>query len=495
MDSLNCLLVRNLRGNWSIRLIYEYKSRHSHNTKFSYIDLSNMEYFPPGKSSPIMVSSRIREKIISRIFFSNPLPAVLEREIIKDAQLVTKGKFKIRYLVQILELLKIRNSSDLVNYRFEGIPFGRFLHTPLIAKFGIKHFELNQFERIKLIKLVYRFVFGFYKINQLLTNYNYSKIVLINGRDVIGASAQLSAYVNKVNVICLEQSLVNSETPKYSQWNGNMHHWKIRKSALDGVVQKYSSNYLLNDSQNYFENNFGLSSKFWRQSIPSDPKIEIQETEYVCFFTSSEKETTTFPTGDALANEFDSSDQVDCLKMVYEITNYLGLKLIIRMHPNFGSSKLANNEYKFFRNLTKNWASSLLIPNFDSTNSYKLAEKAKFNFIFRSTLGLEFSYRGIPVYHLAPTFWSGYAISKSLSTKQEISEVLEGHKSHISQKDVFPDYHVFALYNTFQGQKFESVSFVKNNKILNSKHKNNFITVQNGIELDKPHFRFFTWRG
>ena len=264
MDLLNCLLVRNLRGNWSIRLIYEYKSRHIDNTKFSYIDLSNMEYFPPGKSSPILVSSKIREKIISRIFFSNPLPAVLEKEIIKNAQLVTKDKFKIRYLILILELLKIRNSSDLVNYQFEGIPFGRFLHTPLIAKFGIKHFELNRF---KQIKLVYRFVFGFYRINQLLANNNYNKIVLINGRDVIGASAQLSAYVNKVNVVCLEESLAKSETPKYSQWNGNMHHWKIRKKAMDSAVQKYSSSYNINDSQNYFENNFGLISKFWRQSI------------------------------------------------------------------------------------------------------------------------------------------------------------------------------------------------------------------------------------
>ena len=495
MDSLNCLLVRNLRGNWSIRLLYEYQSRHIDKTKFSYIDLSNMEYFPPGKSSPLLVSSRIREKIISRIFFSNPLPAVLEKEIIKNAQIATKSKFKIRYLILILELLKIRNSRDLVNYQFYGIPFGRFLHTPLIAKFGIKHFELNRFKQIKQVKLVYRFVFGFYRINQLLADNNYNKIVLINGRDVIGASAQLSAYINKVNVVCLEESLIKSETPKYSQWNGNMHHWKIRKNALDRAVQKYTSNYHISDSQNYFKNNFGLISKFWRQSLPSDPAIDIQETEYVCFFTSSEKETTTFPTGDALANEFDSSDQVECLKMVYEITNNLGIKLIIRMHPNFGGSKLARNEFKYFQNLTKNWANFLLIPNFDYTNSYKLAEKAKFNFIFRSTLGLEFSYRGIPVYHLAPTFWSGHAISKLISTKQEIKEVLEGHKSYNSQTDVYPDYYVFALYSNFQGQKFENVSFIKNNKILNSKHKHKYMTVLNGIELDKPHFKFFTWRG
>ena len=76
MDSPNCLLVRNLRGNWSIRLIYEYKLRNVNNTKFSYIDLSNLEYFPPGKSSPTLVPSRIREKIISRIFLKiDILPA------------------------------------------------------------------------------------------------------------------------------------------------------------------------------------------------------------------------------------------------------------------------------------------------------------------------------------------------------------------------------------------------------------------------------------
>ena len=495
MDSPNCLLVRNLRGNWSIRLIYEYKLRNVNNTKFSYIDLSNLEYFPPGKSSPTLVPSRIREKIISRIFFSNPLPGILEKEININTQLVTKDRLKIRYLKLILEILIIRNSSDLVNYQFEGIPFGKFLHTPLIAKFGVKHFNLNRFEQIKQIKLVYRFIISFYKINHLLTSNKYSKIVLINGRDVVGASAQLSAYVNKVNVICLEESLIKSETPKFSQWNGNMHHWKTRKIALDTVVQKYSSNYHLNDSRNYFENNFGLNSKFWRQSTPSDPGVEFQETEYVCFFTSSEKETTTFPTGDTLANDFDSSDQVECLKMVYDVTNQLGFKLIIRMHPNFGGSKLARNEYKFFQNLTKNWRNSLLIPNFEYTNSYKLAEKAKINFIFRSTLGLEFSYRSIPVYHLAPTFWSGYAIKKLISTKQEIKEILEENKSYSYQANVNSDYHVFALYNTFQGQNFENVGFAKNDKILNSKHNNKYMTVLNGIELDKPHFRFFTWRG
>ena len=495
MDSFNCLLIRNLRGNWAIRLIYEYKLQNINDTEFNYIDLSNMEYFPPGKSSPVLVNSKIREKIISKIFFFNPLPTILEKEIMKNTKLVTKSRFKIIYIKPILDLLAIKNSSNLENYRFRGIPFGKFLHTPFIAKFGVKHFELNQFQQIRQMKLVYRFVISFYKINHLLETNKYNKIVLINGRDVVGASAQLSAYVNKVNVICLEESLIKSETPKFSQWMGNMHHWKIRKKALDITVQKYSSSYHLNDAQSYFENNFGLNSKFWRQSVPVDPAKEFEETGYVCFFTSSEKETTTFPTGDILANEFDFSDQVECLKIVHEVANQLGFKLIIRMHPNFSGTKLVNKEYKFFHNLTKNWANSILISNSDYTNSYKLAEKAKFNFIFRSTLGLEFSFRDIPVYHLAPTFWSEYAIEKFVSTKQEVEEILAGNKLYNNQIKIHSDYHIFALYNTFQGQNFKNVSFAKNDKIFNSKHQSKYLTVLNGIELDKPRFRFFTWRG
>ena len=495
MNSYNCLLVRNLRGNWSLRLIYEYKMRNIQNNKFSYIDLTNLEYFPPSKSAPTLISSTIREKIISKIFFIHPLPKHLADEIKIESEIYSKNKFNIFYLKPLIQLLAIKNSDELKNYYFMEVPFGKFLHTPLIAKIGIKHFSVNLFQRIKLIKLVYRFIVSFYTIDRILQSKNYTQIVLINGRDVIGAGAQLSAFVNNVNVICLEEALVKSDVPKFGQWNGNMHHWKIRKKALDSAIREFGSTYNLKNSQTYFENNFGLNSKFWKQSIPTDPAKELTKSEYVCFFTSSEKETSTFPTGNIEANEFDNSDQVSCLKMTHEITQKLGLNLIIRMHPNFSGTKIANMELKFFKKLTRNWANTILITNTDHTDSYKLARKAKFNLIFRSTLGLEFSFRNISVYHLAPTFWSEYANSKFISTKQEMLEIFTVKKIDVYQKSVNSDYHVFALYNTFQGEIFKHLNFVKNEKILKSKHFDKQMTLLNGLELDKPRFKFFSWRG
>lgn len=81
------LLLRNLRGNWSLRLLNEYLFRNFNKLVFDYIDLTNIEYFPPYKPAPIIICSRFREICLSHLLFQNPSSKHLRQNILDNADL------------------------------------------------------------------------------------------------------------------------------------------------------------------------------------------------------------------------------------------------------------------------------------------------------------------------------------------------------------------------------------------------------------------------
>ena len=491
MNKRRYLLIRNIRGNWTIRLLYEFMYRNSDQAKFGYLNLISYEFFPPSKPAPTIIKSNFREKLISKLFFENALPAALESLLLISClhHNITKRKlFAIRI---VFFLLKNNSSTKLQEAYLHGIPFGKFIHTTLIAKYGITHFNIRPIIFLSNIRLFYRFAIGFITTNSIMNLNSYSHVVLINGRDATGVGAQLAAYLNKIEVICLENSLDKSDAPRYACWNGNMHHWKVKEHEMENTLR--GSNLTPDLAHEYILSKLGLKSRWWAgQEIKGIPKY-ISDRKYICFFTTSEKETTTCPAGNSGFNFFDSYDQTKILETIYQNIVKTEFLLVIRLHPNFTNSKIAKNELNFFKNLTKNWTNSIIIENNDSSNSYDLAKNAHLNFIYRSSIGAELSCMGIQAFHTAPTFWSKLCPDKLMETSEKISVLLLKKGNNVSPK--INDYFGFANYYKNHGKKFESLEFESKGFDVKNKRSRKYITFLNKIELDKPKFKWYQFRG
>jgi len=473
------LLIRNIRGDWSLRLLYEFLSRNKFGNTFGYLDLSFKEYFPPYKHAPILISSRIREKFSNLILFKNPLVIIILRKILEDctrfkSHSLSLGNFKI-----LIRLAIVKDSSKLANFYSGAIPYGRFVHTTLIAKYGVKHFRLNAFNRLSNILLIYRYLSAYQTTNNLVNIFNFSHIVLINGRDACGVGAQLAAYVSKVNIITLEKGLLDSKIPMYSEWTGNMHHWQVRENAVKATIDNHKNNLSQVDALETINSQFGSTSKFWPTSQKKFVFNNSASAPFVVFFTTSERETTTCPTGIVGANVFDDYDQTLSLIELYKLTVELNLLLIIRLHPNFKKNKKAKNELDYFLNLSKNWTNTKVISNNEPMDSYDLASKARANFVFRSSLAAELNSKGVNCYLLAPNGWSFTLQNKVLTTTSNLkNSLLSLNETKIDKSGLEAN----VCYLTNHSKNFKFITFVSNKD-------NKFDTFIDQILLNIPRFK------
>ena len=482
------LLIRNIRGNWSAQLLYEFYSRNKAYSKFGYLNAVSQEYLPPIRPARILFFRAHKiESIKSKLFYKNSLPEVLFDRIISNAKLHNLVKLKFSSLVILFKLIKINDSSKLLDFKVNHVPFGQFLYTPLIAKIGIKHFHLSILSRGKYIKLYLSFINGYETLQKININSKYTHIVLINGRDAFGAGCQLFAYTKKIRVFCLEHGLSSKQYPSYGVWSGNMHHWKVRHREALRVHHSKKSKLTNEYAAKLIEEEYLLNSKWWEGRTTKIPILNPKGKKSICFFTSSEKETTTFPSSLSNDNDLDKSDQSSALKMIYEVAEKLDIDLIIRMHPNFSKNRIAKRERKFFYDLTKNWKNTTLIYNNDPINSFDLAKKSWINFTFRSSIGAELEALNLPVYYTAPTTWGGTDSRLLIKNKNQLSKLLSS-----SSREYFKptsDYQLFVAYNFEQGQEYRFIKFRETNS-----NRKEYAVLINKLELDVPRFKFIGQR-
>lgn len=481
------LLLRNIRGNWSARFLHEYHFRHKEDGEFLFVNLTNLEVFPPHKPAPLFIGAKQRERLNSRFLFRNPLPKLLEQSMKNAGVDIVQTRFvhSILALMMVAKVWNVKTSQELDEFKVSGIPYGKFIHTTLIAKYGIKHFKMGNIERLRNLLIYYRFFVAYLYLLRLTKRTNVTRIVMINGRDVVGVAAQLCAFLNQMSVITLEAGFGLSPVPLYGEWQGNMHHWFIRQQELEKTVE---SKVNFADAEDFLKTHYGRNSRWWRKQGEEVDRNQIEiDSQYICFFTTSERETTTCPTGIPENNFFDRFDQVEQIRKVHRATIEFGYQFVIRVHPNFSNSTSARNESSFFENLARDLENTIVIPNYSQLDSYALAGNAIQVFTFRSSLSAEFSKLGISCIQTAPTAWTRYSIGQPITNLEGIKEAIGSTKSY-GTKDL-SDWEAFATYYSKHGKEFESLN-LHFETTSNMKVARVLIQELNGLRLDIPRFNW-----
>ena len=100
---------------------------------------------------------------------------------------------------------------------------------------------------------------------------------------------------------------------------------------------------------------------------------------------------------------------------------------------------------------------------------------------------------GIQAFHNAPAFWSKLCPDKLMETSEKISTLLLKKGNNMSSK--INDYFGFANFYKNHGKKFESLEFESKGYNMTNKRSRNYITFLDKIELDKPKFNWYQFRG
>ena len=446
------------------------------------------EFFPPNRPAPFLVGAKFRETVTSKIFFKFPLPTTLIGILKENMYEYKYSKIDFQDVTILMKLLHLNTFEKMEAFNYRNIPYGRFIVNPLIGKYGVKHYEISRFENIRNILILFRFISSFRIINSILLKKDYSHVLFINGRDSVGAAAQLAAYVNKKSVVALEGGQGIFTIPKYGEWQGNMHHWKVMQRALDQTFSTYGEKFTTEDALAYFKNRYGFNSKWWKNADFAPITDLPQKNKVVSFFSSSEEETTTAPIGISGKPDFDNYDQVEILKNLHNITLSRDMVLVIRLHPsNFTNRRKMKFVDDYFRNLTKNWQNTVLIKSSEKVNSYELARKSLVNFVFRSTLASEFIIQNIPIYVVAQTENSKYAQKQQALTIKDMESVID-YPANLSSKNM-DGIRAYACYQEKFGQSFRYIKILKKDNSIAQ-----FEFWHNGIMLDVPRFKFKTFR-
>ena len=448
----------------------------------------HLEDFPPYKASSLLLKANILERLSSLLFFKNSSSQVLISQLAQNSSKHRVKYFSIDFFFVLFSLSFKKTSQDVTNYCWNQIQFGKFYQTILISKYGVRKPLFSKIELLKNLPMLYKFLASYYSVNHILQKQIYSHIVLINGRDAVGVGAQLSAFHNYCKVICLESGLTNGfRNPTYAEWHGNMHHWKVRQDKLKEILAVESTHFPTKNSQ-AFISNYSFNYKFWRGKLPLPIPSNLRGKEFICFFTTSEKETTTCPTGNNTDNQFDTFSQTESLHSVYSVARKLNMRLVIRLHPNFTNSKQARNENNYFNDLTKSWENTILIKNNDAVDSYELARAAHTNFTFRSSISAELSSENICVFLTAPTFWSFLCPEKLVSSKVEIESAIV--KEKIADINLV-DFQGWSYYYTKNGSKFSALKITSIKKRNKNHH---FVFHLSSLALDIPRINFIKQR-
>jgi hypothetical protein len=147
----------------------------------------------------------------------------------------------------------------------------------------------------------------------------------------------------------------------------------------------------------------------------------VAERKSAVFFASSFDEFLAFGpmwTIDAWSSQFEAFD------VIMSILEKRGVSLVLRLHPNLASKsrKYFLREVKEILELQKKHPSLKIHWHNSSVNSYQLVSEADYVIVERSTIGLEASLMGKPVWATQATQWDQVADIRQLLTPSDVNE-------------------------------------------------------------------------
>ena len=267
----------------------------------------------------------------------------------------------------------------------------------------------------------------FRAVSNLLATYpETNKIIVPNGRYPGQKMATLAAERAKVPTFHFEKG----ETPNgtYLQDYAPQNRLKsqgsvdtvlagVSDSEVDEIAQTWLSRRApAKDSRNEF-------SALWKQGLPPEVSSRLESgARVVGFFTSSQDEF------QFLGPEWqlhDWTDQFEAFDAVLTEVEKAGLVTYLRVHPNLATKAqdCFVRERAGIRELAARHPELMVIWHDESVSTYSLLDATDAVVVWDSTVGLEASARGLPVWTMATSRYGLVADVKERLSREQVDEL------------------------------------------------------------------------
>lgn len=262
----------------------------------------------------------------------------------------------------------------------------------------------------------------YWEILRLANQAEFETIYILNGRFPDQTAVEFAAKTLGVQVVHLEKG----ETPDGAYFQQYSPQARIDSQSsvpvvLAGLSKKeistISSSWIskrspVPESRNEFVTN-------WGNVLPDSLEAAIVDEKIICFFTSSQDEFM-FLGPEWHLHDWESQFQAfDTLMSHFEGQGY---RCILRIHPNLASKEHGcfTREKDSFLKLQQEHPHLIVIWHDQPVNTYLLLDKVEGVVVWDSTVGLEASARGIPVWTCATARYGLIADIKEIHSQEDV---------------------------------------------------------------------------
>jgi len=341
-----------------------------------------------------------RPPSIKRVIF---LRRILKNRNIKRVRIsVTVGVFDFIHIFM--------KTKKLIDTKFrENEDEKHLAYTYIAHKSGTSRVDIDDFNKFNLFIAVFKILLLQKKIRSVLAKFSpfNSSVYVFNGREISDSPVLLEAkrlgYATRIS----ERAASSDKFEIYLQSPHTNQEWWDKILIFERHIKEHkievnmaaSTDYTLNKMNGYDP----FESRKWAH-LMSNKVTEVRSSgeEYVCYFSVSTGEYSPFPEFESLGGY---KDQFTALQDLTEICENLGIKLVIRRHPNSLGMDGVDREKILWKPYLKSKNVEYYSPR-SRLSSYELARSSKACFTWRSTIGFDTLAWNIPTFALGPAKWA-----------------------------------------------------------------------------------------
>lgn len=266
---------------------------------------------------------------------------------------------------------------------------------------------------------------SYWATKTLLSTRSFDVVYIPNGRFPVQRLAKRAISAEPTKIFHFEKGA----TKDHAYLRPYSPHERLRSQedvpkVIDGLTETQIENIAVEwlNSRLPSNNSSNQYSTIWKEKFSISNNSEIAEKQ-IGFFTSSQDEFLHLGPEWQLhkwQSQFEAFDKL--------ITHFedKGFKCYVRIHPNLitKNHECFEREVENFRELQKRHPNTRIYWHDDPTNSYSLIEQSEGIVVWDSTIGLEASAKGIPVWNCAASYYGLIADKRDIFGPADIDESL-----------------------------------------------------------------------
>ena len=325
--------------------------------------------------------------------------------------------------------LNAKKSESPWNYRLPSInlEIGELVRSLVARTMGSGNFLLLDCSKTQVLDIVFKFFLSYNRTVLAIESHSgqFELGIAHGGRDSFSAGAIAAFREKNIPVRLIEAGGISSN---WSNFENSPHYSPDFWSRLLEIEINHNG---MDDVRAWWAERLKGSDHFrgeeWSQTrTPGYLPKELPNV-FITFFTTSEFEIPVFKDFDVFPGKY--KNQFEALSDLYKMTNEVKTHLVVRRHPNSVDWQGIDREIELWDKF-KNLPNLTYIGPKEKIDSIELAKRSKQVFTFKSSVGIEAIWLGVPAFAMGPARWAWTDELRAWNENELKEKILEVSKNY-----------------------------------------------------------------